>query len=327
MRITEAAKLESRVSELEAQVASLRGIIADSGNCPWQQQASSLQYTNGFSSSSPPPQEGSETAVAPEESILGVEQVSPRGSVVTSHDRERTLHLLEGLGIDRGSKRNTISTIRAPVHSNRISAGSGGSPSSVKLSEYTGMVALVKREQKARKRLEQQVSALQEQMAAVLHRQLMTEPSRSVAVANHGSLRPEFSTLQRKLSSEEVPTPDITPPSSSAARQPPGAHLFQSFDSVPMSDSSEDDGPSPDEEEEEGRQEKGGGFYKARNGDTSEIWKTPLEDGELALERADSVTTFGEESTMQIFPSSAERTMSLSQLTQKKSSRALPARF
>jgi len=145
-------------------------------------------------------------------------------------------------------------------------------------------------------------------------------------VANHGPLRPEFSTLQRKLSSEEVPTPDITPPSSSAARQPPGAHLFQSFDSVAMSDSSED-GPSPDEEEEVEEGEKGGDFYKARSRDTSDIWKTPLGDRELTLGRADSVTTFGEESTVQIFPSSAERTMSLSQLTQKKSSRALPARF
>jgi hypothetical protein len=183
------------------------------------------------------------------------------------------------------------------------------------MAEYTGIVAMVKREQKARRRLEQQVAALQEQMAAVLHRQLIADStqSRSPLLENVSPRRrhhhPDFNALHRKASSE-VPTPDITPPpsSSSNAAQRQSANLFTSFDSGGASPGS-DDGHSTVNS-----------FYDA-NRTHSDAWQTPSEEKENMLERTDSVSTFGE--TLLDFPppGGGSRTLSLSQLTLKSSSR------
>src|SRR5690606_5884815 len=103
MKITEAIGLENRVNELEVQVADLRSIIANSGSWP---PANGFDHSPAQSFSRP----DSDTAVAPEESVRGFEQVSPRGSVVR-HDH--ALSVLEGM--DSGdTKRSTISTIRPP---------------------------------------------------------------------------------------------------------------------------------------------------------------------------------------------------------------------
>ncbi|KAF8545329.1 hypothetical protein BDD12DRAFT_871615 [Trichophaea hybrida] len=313
LKITEAAALESRVKELETQVSDLRSIIAESTHwSPRSFDESVLTHSNGFNVSpgtsfSRP---NSDTAVAPEES-LRYEQVSPRGSVAT---RERTLSVLEGLHFDSENKRSTLSTIRAPRRGS--TSVSENSPQSVNMAEYTGIVAMVKREQKARRRLEQQVAALQEQMAAVLHRQLIADStqSRSPLLENVSPRRrhhhhPDFNALHRKASSE-VPTPDITPPpsSSSNAAQRQSANLFTSFDSGGASPSS-DDGHSTVNN-----------FYDASR-THSDAWQTPSEEKENMLERTDSVSTFGE--TLLDFPppGGGSRTLSLSQLTLKSSTR------
>jgi len=313
LKITEAAALESRVKELETQVADLRSIIAESAN--WSPQPfdeSVLSHSNGFNVSpgtsfSRP---NSDTAVAPEES-LRYEQVSPRGSVATK-DRERTLSVLEGIHLDPENKRSTLSTIRAPRRGSTSVSVNENSTQSVNMAEYTGIVAMVKREQKARRRLEQQVAALQEQMATVLHRQLIADSSHRSPILENVSPRrrhhhTDFNALHRKASSE-VPTPDITPPPSSsnaAARQ--SANIFTSFDSgAPPSD----DGHSTNSYYDAGRT-------------NSDAWQTPSEEKENMLERTDSASTFGE--PLLIFPppggNGSSRTLSLSQLTLKSSSK------
>jgi hypothetical protein len=292
MKITEAAALEIRVSELEAQVADLRGIIAESAN--WQPPRSQMPFDDGVLRSSPSrsfSRPDSDTAVGPDESILRFESVSPRGSVAA---RDRSLAALEGLNIENENKRNTLSTIRGPRRGSTSMRSTSDSPQSVTMSEYTGIVTMVKREQKARKRLEQQVAVLQEQMAAVLHRQLVSETTsrNSTMLDAHGRFNAH---IHRKASSE-VPTPDITPPASAAARQ--SANMFTSFDHG-ISDGEDDD------------EEDGAGSYYGQ----SDAWKTPAEEKEdtmQALERT-GTRTFGDALM------GMERTLSLSRITRDSS--------
>jgi hypothetical protein len=289
MKITEAAALEIRVSELEAQVADLRGIIAESAN--WQPPRQ-MPFDDGVLRSSPSrsfSRPDSDTAVGPDESVLRFESISPRGSVAA---RDRSLAALEGLNIDNENKRNTLSTIRGPRRGSTSMRSTSDSPQSVTLSEYTGIVAMVKREQKARKRLEQQVAVLQEQMAAVLHRQLVSETTSR----NSTILDARFNAHIHRKASSEVPTPDITPPASAAARQ--SANMFTSFDHG-TSDGEDDD-------EEDGT----GSFYGQ-----SDAWKTPAEEKEdLALERT-GTRTFGDALM------GMGRTLSLSRITRDRSQR------
>ncbi|KAA8912457.1 hypothetical protein FN846DRAFT_309558 [Sphaerosporella brunnea] len=298
MKITEAAALESRVGELEAQVADLRSIIAESAN--WL-PSRPVPFDDGVLRSSPShsfSRPDSDTAVAPDESILRFESISPRGSVAA---RDRSLAALEGITFDNENKRHTVSTIRGPRRGSTSMRSTSDSPHSVNLAEYTGIVAMVKREQKARKRLEQQVATLQEQMAAVLHRQLVSEStSRSATMLDtHRRLNAH---LHRKASSE-VPTPDITPPASSAARQ--SANMFTSFDHA-ISDGEEED-------EEDGV----GSFYDGHG--QSDAWGTPAEekgDAMSALERTGTHQTFGDP-LMGFSPQA--RTLSLSRITRDSS--------
>ncbi|KAI5820164.1 hypothetical protein BZA77DRAFT_301668 [Pyronema omphalodes] len=147
----------------------------------------------------------SNSDATPQEENLGLglfDQVSPRGSIMI-RDREKALSALEGLhhklSIDTSTtsptpladKRATVSTIRGPSYhrDQRASVATlGPAESPVSMAEYSAMISLVKKEQKARRKLESQIQALQEQMAAVLHRQLMAE-SRGVAMATPSSAR------------------------------------------------------------------------------------------------------------------------------------------
>ena len=293
MKITEAAALESRVTELEQQVSDLRGIIAES-TTPWTSRP--LAFDDGHR---PSPAQ-SDTAVAPDESLHRFEQISPRGSVARgSVARDRTLSTLEGFSLE-GNKRDTISTIR-PLR--RGSTRSVNESHSVTMAEYAGVVSLVKREQKARKRLEVQVAALQEQMATVLHRQLVSQPSHTTSL-----LDARFNPHLHRKASSEVPTPDITPPSSSAARQ--SANMFTRFDS--------NDAGSDEEDEEDEDRKVGGSFYDATMG-PGEAW----EEGRDALQRTETDDTFG--SQLMEFPApGGGRTLSLSRLSLSRLTREGP---
>lgn len=137
----------------------------------------------------------------------------------------------EGLDIGDSSKRTTTSTLHHADSYEDI----GGSVSSVDenavfLVEYNKLVALVKREQKRRKKLEAQVAALQEQVACLLHQNL-------VAVTSRASLPvdPE-NRLNHQPSNEEIPTPDITPPSTTPIMH---TSALQAFDDSSSSESDE----------------------------------------------------------------------------------------
>jgi hypothetical protein len=320
MKITEAAALESRINELEVQVVSLRKIIVESGT--FQQHGLGVQ--------SPPSFEGAvlsrldddmagNTAVDDEEDPVFtamLQEVNPRCSVSRRElSWDQTLKALEGSNINSEFKRNTISTIRGPAcEGSRQSTRSANSPKPATLPEYTGVVSMLRREHQARKKLENQVVALQEQMAAVLHRQLISQSNRSPTIAHKQSQlhlkSVEFNRLHRQPSSEEIPTPEITPPSSSSAADGTN-NVFTNFDS---GDTSEDDNDA-----DEG--DNGHNVYISSPIE-SEIWATPTEESIPVthnnlphLHRMDSDSTFGE---ALVFPSApASRTMSLGQVTQK----------
>ncbi|KAI5853753.1 hypothetical protein BZA05DRAFT_268999 [Tricharina praecox] len=294
MRITEAAALEVRVNELESQVSDLRTIIADAN---WPPRTGSMPFDGSVLHSSPShsfSRPDSDTAVAPDESIHRYEHMSHRGSLGA---RDRTLSALEGFMPDGENKRNTLSTIRAPRRASMRSISE--SPHSVSTTEYNGVVAMVKREQKARKRLEQQVATLQEQMAAVLHRQLISEStSRSPTM-----LDSRFSSHLHRKTSSEVPTPDITPPSSrSAVRQSrQSMNMFTSFDSH---DASSD----CDEDEEEDDDDEAPNYYGQH-----ESWRTPTEERGNPLDGPRGDDAFGD--ALSSFAPAQGRTLSLSRLT------------
>ena len=292
MRITEAAALEVRVGELESQVSDLRTIIADAN---WPPRAGSMSFEESMLCSSPSnsfSRPDTDTAVAPDESIHRYEQ-SPRGLLGA---RDHTLSALEGFMPDGENKRNTLSTIRAPRRGSMRSISE--SPHSVSTAEYNGVVAMVKREQKARKRLEQQVATLQEQMAAVLHRQLMSES----ASRSQTMLESRFSAHLHRKTSSEVPTPDITPPSSrSAVRQSrQSMNMFTSFDSHGAGSDGDDD----DEDDE------APGYYAQH-----ESWRTPTEEKGNPNDSLRGDDTFGD--TMPGFATTQGRTLSLSRMTRK----------
>ena len=338
LRITEAAALESRVKELETHVADLRSIIADAANWPpsrQQQQpfdGSALSSHLGAFNRSPGQSFSrldSDTAVAPEDSPLLYDQLSPRGSL--GRDRERALSVLEGLHLDPDNKRNTLSTIRGPRRGSMRSVSENSPQSHLPppgMPEYSGIVAMVKREQKARRRLEQQVAALQEQMAAVLHRQLVDQTSRSQSALDNPSPSRRthdfsISPVHRKASSSEIPTPDVTPPSSSAAaaaaRQSANLNLFMSFDGSgrAASDGDDDDHHHHHHHHHHHPPHHDSDFYKPAS--ESDAWKTPAEEKGNLMERTDSTSTFGDALMAFPPPAGAGRTLSLSQLTQSSS--------
>ena len=290
MRITEAAALEVRVNELESQVSDLRTIIADAN---WPPRAGSMPFGESVLRSSPShsfSRPDSDTAVAPDESVHRYEQMSPWGSLGA---RDRTLSALEGFPPDGENKCNTLSTIRAPRRASMRSISE--SPHSVSVSEYNKVVAMVKREQRARKRLEQQVANLQAQIATVLHHQLISES----ASRSQTMLGSRFSSHLHRKTSSEVPTPDITPPSSrSDVRQSRRSmNMFTSFDSHDAgSDGDEDDdGEAPD--------------YYAQH----ESWRTPTEEKDNPFDGLCGDNTFGD--ALSSFAPAQGRTLSLSRLT------------
>lgn len=321
MKITEAVTLETRVRELEDQVATLQNFIAQPDFRPSRRNFSTATapehpldqntlnvpklskrtYSISSAGSSdkvdssefpstpknlgPPPRPG-------DQATLKVRGHSPHAA----QRREETLQVLEGNRTNIGSKRDTSSTIRP----NRSPSPSPG----VSLAQYTGLMALVKREQRARRKLEAQIANLQEQMALVLHRQLLSSGSPTATDGSAGRLRPDFNSIRRKTSSE-VPTPDLTPPRTSPTNYHaiPG-NLFTSFDSELVIDDSDYEN---DEE----------GLFIGVDHDDNEVWETPAEERESMLNDSDSDRAFRE--TLSAFPTPQLRTMSLSQLTHKSS--------
>lgn len=323
MKITEAVTLETRVRELEDQVATLQNYIAQPDFRPSRRNFSTTTapehlpdqntlnvpkiFKRAYSISSagssdkvdssefpstpknlgPPPRPGDQ----------GISKVR-RNSPHAAQRREETLQALEGNRMDMGSsRRDTSSTIRP----NRSPSPAPG----VSLAQYTGLMALVKREQRARRKLEAQIANLQEQMALVLHRQLLSSGSPTATDTSAGRLRPDFNSIRRKTSSE-VPTPDLTPPRTSPTNYHaiPG-NLFTGFDSelvIDESDYENDDNES---------------LFIGVDAEDNEVWETPAEERESMLHDSDSDRVFRE--TLSAFPSPQPRTMSLSQLTHKSS--------
>ncbi|KAG0638039.1 hypothetical protein HOY80DRAFT_200680 [Tuber brumale] len=326
MKITEAVSLETRVHELERQVTTLQNFITQHVEFP-------LQPRRTFSTGAPtnrdnrdrelllrPPNDdrkfskrsfslssagSSEKLGSPELPSTprnlyppprSADQRAPQYSPRTEQEREETLQALEGFRVNSENKRNTASTIKGPtlMHDDLIGTRSPSPTPIVSMAQYTGLVSQVKREQRARRKLEVQITNLQEQMSLVLHRQLL-QSSASPTVADTMSLRPgDFSSIRRKASSE-VPTPDLTPP-----RASPIGNFFTGFDSNMV-----DDDDSDDES-----------VFVGLDADDNEIWETPAEGRESMISDSDSDRGFRE--TLSAFPS-PQRTLSLSQLTHKSS--------
>lgn len=316
MKITEAVTLETRVRELETQVATLQNFITRPDFRPGRRNFSTgtapehLADRNTLSVPIFPKRTYSSSSAGSSDKVDSTEFPStpknlgppPRPgdqSLSKVQRREETLQALEGNRIDTGgNRRDTASTIK-PNRSPEPAPG-------VSLAQYKGLVALVKREQRSRRRLEAQISNLQEQMALVLHRQLLSSGSPTTTDHSGSRLRPDFGSIRRKTSSE-VPTPDLTPPRTSPTNYHaiPG-NLFNGFDSDLMIGDSDYENDDDD-----------GGLFLGVDADDNEVWETPAEEMESMLHDSDSDRIFRE--TLSAFPSSQPRTMSLSQLTHKSS--------
>lgn len=180
----------------------------------------------------------------------------------------------------------------------------------VPLTEYTSVLKQLKREYRARKRLETQMQTLQEQMNHVLHRQLLqcdpiynvgrspTITARSLATTSAASTqRPELLMNGRRASSE-VPTPDLTPPRGRQDFARIGPHLFTNFDSnASATDDMDDDSQRS--------------FPFGADDEGSENWQTPAEDTRSLL--------IGSHLAPPLPLATQKRTMSISQITEKAS--------
>ena len=175
----------------------------------------------------------------------------------------------------------------------------------VSMTEYNGMIKLLRREYRARKKLEGQVQTLQEQMNHVLHRQLLqadpifnygrspTITARSVATTSAASTqRPE--PMNGRRTSSEVPTPDLTPPRGRPDLARVSPHLFTGFDSNVSATDDIDDNRS---------------FYIGVEDDDGENWQTPAEDPRGLLQIGHLAPPMPPQ----------KRTMSISQITEKAS--------
>lgn len=324
MKITEAMSLETRVKELEKEVETLKEFITQNSSIPLRRNFSTvpgisdpntlgvpafLRSLSISSAGSSDKVDSSEFPSTPKNLGAPPRPEGPLKARTSAQKREEALQALEGNREDTRSKRDTSSTIRAPKSTERSTSPLTPS-TTVSISQYTGLVSLVKREQRARRKAEAQISNLQEQMALVLHRQLLSS-SPTDTVHSSSRLRTGFGSIRRKTSSE-VPTPDLTPPRTSPTNYHaiPG-NLFTGFDSeagIDESDYENDDGS----------------LFIGVDADDNEIWETPAEDRESMIgDDSDSDRIFRE--TMSAFPSpggrssDTQRTMSLSQLTHKSS--------
>lgn len=207
-------------------------------------------------------------------------------------NRAKTADTLEGVSAGPSSK---FSFLQGPsLSATTLAGGQTGSirgltsasrpqtppASNVTLAEYTGLVAMLKSEQRTRKKLEAQVASLQEQMSLVLARQLRQQDQllshdRSFASVSTGSLRPEFNTMTmtpaglRKKGSSEMPTPELTPPRASHDIK---RHMFSGFDGVITAgmNVSHSDGDDDDDRSL---------YMDTKEASTStDRWETPSED-------------------------------------------------
>jgi len=179
----------------------------------------------------------------------------------------------------------------------------------VPLTEYNNVLKQLKREYRARKRLEVQMQTLQEQMNHVLHRQLLqcdpiynvgrspTITARSLATTSAASTQRPDMLMNGRRASSEVPTPELTPPRGKPDLARIGAHLFPNFDSnASATDYMDDDNRS---------------FSFEVDDEGSENWQTPAEDPRSLL--------IGSHLAPPLPLTTQKRTMSISQITEKAS--------
>lgn len=256
MKITEAASMETRVRDLEDQVAVLQKLLRRTSGSSTDIARSPISdipeqhLQSPFDEQKLPSRRYTVTSVhSYDHSTQGTYPATAKQgeSPEMLRKRERALRALEGVSTDTGNKRSTTSTIRELDSEDKVIAESGvgrvtSTQPAVSLAEYAGLMAVVKREQRARRKLEVQVAQLQEQMATVLHRHLLaSQPPASTASA----------VSLQKTRSREVMTPEQTPPRFHSGIRP--ANIFPGFDSdqdVPP-DQTDDDGSSTDEAADE----------------------------------------------------------------------------
>ncbi|KAI5777204.1 hypothetical protein EDC01DRAFT_732559 [Geopyxis carbonaria] len=310
MKITEAASLENRVKELEAKVASLEGLTHE---CTRHQHESplGLQPSESYSAISQS-RTSNQSDLGQHQinstEVYGTQDYTEPENNLNLQNIQNTFHTMEGFPIDPENKRNTISTIRAPMsRRSEISASFDGSSvpsSSISPAEYTGMVSMFKKEHRARKKLESQVAALQEQMATVLHRQLTAQSGPHTTKVHHHDLsvlsRPEFNRLHSQCSNEDVQTPDLTPPPASLNQD--SSHLFTSFDSEMVTDTDNE----TDDDTDNNRIHRTSKRHNRRD-----VWESPSQENENMLDQASDCSSRDKGQDLN------GRTLSLSLLTQK----------
>lgn len=319
MKITEAASLETRVKELEAQLSQLSNLVGPPPDWPMKEsksadtapQRSGLSNPPvnalGLSSTSEPSPKSSTVSLPEQQLILTPEIPNTPGSRTEEVDkfanavgqREVTLQALEGLGrnlnVDSNDKRATTSTIRAsrPL-SGSLSNRRSASPAPVTVDEYESLMALLKEEQQARKKLEARV----EQLAALLRETgLHISAAGSSAISRSGS--------NVALRAESVPTPDLTPPPSSPSRGNENNRtglgtFFQNFD-----------GAALDTDDESF-------FDRPESAMESDTFETPTEERRFGLSHMDANDGNGYYGAP-TFAHHEERTLSLSELTRRRS--------
>lgn len=194
------------------------------------------------------------------------------------------------------SNRHTGTTLQAPQHEDEFLGSSAAiNPSNlVHRTEYNKLATVLKQEQKLRKRLESQVAVLQEQVACLLHRHLLAATGAALLpdTREPHQLQPD-PRIDRQPSREEIPTPDMTPPSTAPAML---QSTFDDFNEDTTTEYCESVSGIDDERD-------------------NEMWATPAEE----IPSIESTT--GANAHTGVLsprpPSTIGRAMSLSQLTQK----------
>lgn len=297
-RVTEAASLESRVKDLERQVATLKNFISDyldtrpktsataarrsepvhsllpafeeKKDRPRRYSFTSIDHTvtdklspprvdpdrSSSYLSVPKPDNDEDDDDSPHPDNNSSFPPSPRGLTSPSHSakRKQEPNRISGLSLVP-TEPDAPSAVAAPSTNISLSTFPTDTPTTptmtLSVSQYTGLVTMIKREQGARRKLENQIATLQEQMSLLLHMDAPPPPPRIPSTdalqleeftafpmppQHHHPTNPRSLASSRAVSvsaitipprdrdhelakkaSREMPTPELTPPRQSTA--------------------------------------------------------------------------------------------------------------